>query len=82
MKTNKVAIIEKGNFEAMHKQGAERYGGAWLCANMATAEHARSRTDVSNPAMKGLLTLVTLRILMALEVGGWLKTGTVRKADK
>lgn len=74
-----VEITSYGNFSSLHKQGAERYRGAWLCASMATAEHARSRTNVSDSAMKELLSLVTLRVLMALEVDGWLKP---TKAEK
>jgi len=59
--------------QKLHEKGAKDFAGAWLSINMAIAEHARSRTDVSTPAMRELLALVALRSLMRLQADGWLR---------
>lgn len=61
-------------FEMLHAAGAEKFTGAWLSSNMAIAEHCQSRTDVSNPAIKELLSLAALRSLIRLKAEGFLKT--------
>lgn len=60
-------------FELLHSKGSQKFKGAWLAANMAIAEHCQSRVDISDPAAKELLSLAALRILMRLELEGYLK---------
>lgn len=68
-------------FEAIHKRGAEKYGAAWLSANMALAEHCQGRVDVSDPAVKELLSFAALRVLMRLDVDGHLVNHSTLKEN-
>lgn len=61
-----------GQFEALHKAGSEKFGAAWLDANMAITEYCQSRVDISEPAVKELLSLAALRVLMRLQLHGYL----------
>jgi hypothetical protein len=62
--------ISQKAMEEIHIHGASQFRAAWLHANEAVAQHASSRTNVSDPAMRELLSFVTLRILMRLNVEG------------
>ena len=57
----------------LHKSGAEQFGGAWLSANMGVVDHCRTRVDISDPAVKELLTLAVMSVLLNLKRDGHLK---------
>lgn len=74
--TRKVPIhydYTRGQFEDLHKSGAEKFRGAWLVSNQAVVEYCANRVDVSDPAIKELLSLAVLRVLFRLQACNYLK---------
>lgn len=64
---------EHDQFHKLHQSGAKQFGAAWLSANMGVVDHCRTRVDISDPAVRELLTLAVMRVLLNLKRDGHLK---------
>lgn len=60
-------------FSLCHKTGADKFGGIWLCANRALVDNLRYKVEVSDPAVKELLSSAAYHMLVELEKVGWLR---------
>lgn len=60
-------------FEKLHSQGAAKFGAMWLDVNSSIVEHLGQFIDVSDPAVKQLLTAAAMRALVRLESTGAIK---------
>lgn len=54
-------------FAQIHKNGARIFGTMWLSINESVANTASSHVDIADPAVKEMLSHISLRILTRLE---------------